>query len=204
MVGLFVDGWYPSEERAVMILPLFTMAGSLLTMAFPILMLVSGKYIFLVQWFILVTNALLGLALFSTFSQRRVLVLHRGVHLSVLLLLLSLCSAFLIEVSLWIPLGLCACLFVATYRVANQTSAGRGVQFRREWNPSRYLKLNPSRLGHWNILNAKPNNGLMAISRTKQQLALMYCAFDEEGCWLHLDVFSEKIFDLERFLFEEE
>ena len=41
MIGLFVGGWYPSEEKAIMITPLFTMAGSLLTMAFPILMLIS-------------------------------------------------------------------------------------------------------------------------------------------------------------------
>ena len=71
MVGLFVGGWYPSEEKAIMITPLFTMAGSLLTMAFPILMLLSGKHTTFVPWLILVSNLLLGLALFSTFSQRQ-------------------------------------------------------------------------------------------------------------------------------------
>ena len=33
MVGLFVEGWYPSEEKAIMNIPLFTMAGSLLTLS---------------------------------------------------------------------------------------------------------------------------------------------------------------------------
>ena len=32
----------------------------------------------------------------------------------------------------------------------------------------------------------------------------MYCEFQDDGCWLHLDVFSEQIFDLEQFLVEEE
>ena len=86
MVGLFVEGWYPSEEKAVMVIPLFTMAASLLTMAFPVLMLISGRYTSFVPWFILISDILLGLALLSTFSQRRVLILHRGVHLSVILL----------------------------------------------------------------------------------------------------------------------
>ena len=67
MVGLFVDGWYPSEKKAVMTTPLFTMAGSLLTMAFPVLMLVSGKYTSLVPWFILISDALLGLACYTLF-----------------------------------------------------------------------------------------------------------------------------------------
>ena len=44
----------------------------------------------------------------------------------------------------------------------------------------------------------------MALSRTKHQLAVLFCTFDEDGCWLHLDVFSEDIFNLEQFLFEEE
>ncbi|MBF14101.1 MAG: hypothetical protein CMA97_01110 [Euryarchaeota archaeon] len=202
MVGLFVDGWYPSEKKAVMTTPLFTMAGSLLTMAFPVLMLVSGKYTSLVPWFILISDALLGLALLYTFSQRRVLILHRGVHMSVILLLASIAFVFVEQVSLWFPLGLTACLFITTYRVANKTSAGYGVQFRKEWDASNYLSLNSNRLNHWKILNAKPSNGLMAISRTKQQLAVVYCEFDEEGCWLHLDVFSGIIFVLEHFLFD--
>ena len=101
MVGLFVDGWYPSEENAVMITPLFTMAGSLLTMSFPVLMLISGKYTSLVPWLILISNILLGVALLSTFSQRRVLVLHRGVHLSALLFVASIASGFVGNFSLW-------------------------------------------------------------------------------------------------------
>ena len=204
MVGLFVGGWYPSEEKAIMITPLFTMAGSLLTMAFPILMLLSGKHTAFVPWLILVSNLLLGLALFSTFSQRRVLVLHRGVHLSVVLFVASVVCVFVDQISHWIALGFCFGLFFTTYRVAEKTSAGFGVQFRREWDARTYLQLNPSRLDHWKVMNAKPSNGLMAISRTKQQLAVMYCEFGDDGCWLHLDVFSEQIFDLEQFLVEEE
>ena len=177
MVGLFFDGWYPSEEKAVMIIPLFTMAASLLTMAFPILMLISGRYTSFVPWLILISDILLGLALLSTFSQRRVLILHRG--------------------------ALSAGLFVTTFRVASKTSAGYGVQFRKEWVASKYLKLDAKRLGHWKIINAKPTNGLMAISRTSRQLAVMYCRFEDDGCWLHLDVFSQDIFNLEHFLFEE-
>ena len=182
MVGLFVGGWYPSEEKAIMITPLFTMAGSLLTMAFPILMLLSGKHTTFVPWLILVSNLLLGLALFSTFSQRRVLVLHRGVHLSVVLFVASVVCVFVDQISHWIALGFCFGLFFTTYRVAEKTSAGFGVQFRREWNAKTYLQLNPSRLNHWKIMNAKPSNGLMAISRTKQQLAVMYCEFGRR--WL--------------------
>ena len=204
MVGLFVDGWYPSEENAVMITPLFTMAGSLLTMSFPVLMLISGKYTSLVPWLILISNILLGVALLSTFSQRRVLVLYRGVHLGALLFVASIASGFVGHFSLWISLCLCVGLFTTTYRVASKTAAGYGVQFRREWDASTYLKLNPNRLGHWKILNAKSSNGIMALSRTKQQLAVMYCQFDDESCWLHLDVFSSEIFNLEQFLFEEE
>ena len=192
MVGLFVEGWYPSEEKAVMIIPLFTMAASLLTMAFPVLMLISGRYTSFVPWFILISDILLGLALLSTFSQRRVLILHRGVHLSAILLLTSITFAFLEATSLWFALALSIGLFVTTFRVASKTSAGYGVQFRKEWVASKYLKL-----------NAKPTNGLMAISRTNRQLAVMYCRFDEDECWLHLDVFSEDIFNLEHFLFEE-
>ena len=204
MVGLFVGGWYPSEEKATMITPLFTMAGSLLTMAFPILMLLSGKHTSFVPWLIFISNLLLGLALFSTFSQRRVLVLHRGVHMSVVLFVASVVSIFVDSISQWVALGFCFGLFVTTYRVAEKTSAGYGVQFRREWNAKTYLKLNQSRLNEWKILNARPTNSIMAISRIKQQLAVMYCEFDGDECWLHLDVFSDQIFDLEQFLVEEE
>ena len=129
-----------------MITPLFTMAGSLLTMAFPILMLLSGKHTAFVPWLILVSNLLLGLALFSTFSQRRVLVLHRGVHLSVVLFVASVVCVFVDQISHWIALGFCFGLFFTTYRVAEKTSAGFGVQFRREWDSKTYLQLNPSRL----------------------------------------------------------
>ena len=204
MVGLFVDGWYPSEEKAVMIIPLFTMAASLLSMAFPLLMLVSGKYTTFVPWLILVSNIFLGVALLSTFSQRRVLILYRGVHLSVILLLASVLSVFSDQFSQWLALVLCASLFVTTYRTASKTSAGYGVQFRREWDATSYLHLNPNRRHEWKILNTKPSNGIMALSRTKHQLAVVYCQFDEEGCWLHLDVFSGQIFNLEQFLLEEE
>ena len=204
MVGLFVEGWYPSEEKAVMIIPLFTMAASLLTMAFPILMLISGSYISFVPWLILISDILLGLALLSTFSQRRVLILHRGVHLSAILLLASVASIFVQAASLWFALALSGGLFVTTFRVASKTSAGYGVQFRKEWVASKYLKLNTKRLSHWKIINAKPTNGLMAISRTNRQLAVMYCRFEDDGCWLHLDVFSQDIFNLQHFLSEEE
>ena len=204
MVGLFVDGWYPSEEKAVMNTPLFTMAASLLTMAFPVLMLISGKYMSFVPWLILISNLLIGLALLTTFSQRRVLILHRGVHLSVLLFLGSIGFLFFDHIFHWLSLAICAGLFAITFAIANKTSAGYGVQFRREWDASRYLRLDQHRLGHWKILNAKPTNGLMALSRTKHQLAVLFCTFDEAGCWLHLDVFSEDIFNLEQFLFEEE
>ena len=204
MVGLFVAGWYPSEEKAVMIIPLFTMAASLLTMAFPVLMLVSGKYTSFVPWLILISNILLGIALLSTFSQRRVLILYRGVHLSVILLLASILSVFSDQFPHWVALVLCAGLFVTTYGTASKTSAGYGVQFRREWDATSYLNINPKRRHEWKILNAKPSNGIMALSRTKHQLAVVYCQFDDEGCWLHLDVFSGQIFDLEQFLLEEE
>ena len=204
MVGLFVEGWYPSEEKAVMIIPLFTMAASLLTMAFPVLMLISGRYTAFVPWLILISDILLGLALLSTFSQRRVLILHRGVHLSAILLLASVASIFVQGASLWFALALSAGLFVTTFRVASKTSAGYGVQFRKEWVASKYLKLNTKRLSHWKIVNAKPTNGLMAISRTNRQLAVLYCRFEDDGCWLHLDVFSQDIFNLQHFLSEEE
>ena len=204
MVGLFVEGWYPSEKKAVMVIPLFTLAGSLLTMSFPILMLISGKYLSFVPWLICISAALIGIGLLTTFSQRRVLILHRGVHLSVVFLFLSILLSFMDTVSLWFGLLFCIALFITTFRVANKTSAGFGVQFRREWSSSKYLKLHPGRLGHWSILNSKPTSGLMAISRTKKHLAVLYCQFDDEGCWLHLDVFSSDIFDLERFLLEDD
>ena len=31
----------------------------------------------------------------------------------------------------------------------------------------------------------------------------LYCTFDEGGCWLHLDVFSQQIFNLDGFLIED-
>lgn len=203
MVGLFVADWYPSEEKAVMNIPLFTLAGSLLTMAFPLLMLLSGKYTSFVPWLTLISAVLIGLALLSTFSQRRVLILHRGVHVGVVYFGLAIIFAFMEQYSPYIGLLFCVLLFIVTFRVANKTSAGHGVQFRREWDASRLLKLNPKRLGHWNIVNAKASNGIMAVSRTRHQLAVVYCTFDEEGCWLHLDVFSQQIFNLEGFLIED-
>ena len=203
MVGLFVEGWYPSEEKAVMNIPLFTLAASLLTMAFPILMLLSGKYTSFVPWLTLLSAVLIGVALLSTFSQRRVLILHRGVHVGVVYFALAILFAFMDRYSPYIGLLFCVLLFIVTFRVANKTSAGYGVQFRREWDAKRLLKLQSKRLGHWNIVNAKASNGLMAVSRTKQQLAVLYCTFDDEGCWLHLDVFSEQIFDLDGFLIED-
>ena len=104
MVGLFVDGWFPSEERPVMMIPLFTMAWSLFTLVCPILLLLSGKYTQLVPWFIMASILLLGFALFSTMSQRRVLILHRGVHFSGVLLATVLILTFSDSVSLWVPL----------------------------------------------------------------------------------------------------
>lgn len=204
MVGLFVEGWYPSEEKALMNTPLFTMAASLLTMAFPILMLISGKYTFLVPWMISISAILLGIALLSTFVQRRVLVMYRSVHLSVVFLVLSILFSFIEDVSPWFALLFCIGLFTTTFRVANKTSAGYGVQFRREWKPTTYLKLHPNRMSEWKILNAKPTSGLMAVSRTNRQLAVMYCEFSEGECWLHLDVFSSDIFDLDGFVIEED
>ena len=203
MVGLFVEGWYPSEEKAIMNIPLFTMAGSLLTMAFPVLMMISGKYLIFVPWLICISAIFLGIALLSTFVQRRVLVMHRGVHLSVVFLVLSILFSFIDSVSTWSALIFCIGLFVTTFRVANKTSAGYGVQFRREWNPKKPLKLNPNRMSHWKILNSKPTSGLMAVSRTRRQLAVIYCEFEEGECWLHLDVFSPDIFDLDGFIIEE-
>jgi len=204
MVGLLIEGWYPSEEKAVMNTPLFTLAGSLLTMAFPALMLLSGKHTKFVPWLLLITALLIGTALLSTFFQRRVLILHRSVHLGVVLFFLVLVTAFMESISSWIGIFLCVCFFFTTFHLANKTSAGYGVQFRRQWDSSKYLKLSPSRYTHWKIVNAKPNNGIMAVSRTKQQLAVMYCEYDEDGCWLHLDVFSGTLFNLAGFLFEEE
>ena len=203
MVGLFVAGWYPSEEKAVMNIPLFTLAASLLTMAFPILMLLSGKYTSIVPWLTLISALLIGIALLSTYSQRRVLILHRGIHVGVVYFCLALFFAFMDHYSPYIGLLFCFLLFIVTFRVANKTSAGYGVQFRREWDTNRLLKLESKRLSHWNIVNAKASNGLMAVSRTKQQLAVLYCTFDEEGCWLHLDVFSQQIFNLDGFLIED-
>ena len=126
MVGLFVDGWFPSEERPVMIIPLFTMAWSLFTLVCPILLLISGKYTQLVPWFIMASILLLGFALFSTMSQRRVLILHRGVHLSGVLLATVLILTFIDSVSSWVPLGLSWMQFTLTYHVANRTAAGLG------------------------------------------------------------------------------
>jgi len=203
MVGLFVEGWYPSEEKAIMNTPLFTMAASLLTMAFPVLMMISGKYVIFVPWLICISAILLGIALLSTFVQRRVLVMHRGVHLSVVFLVFSILFSFIDGVSSWFALLFCIGLFVTTFRVANKTSAGYGVQFRREWNPKKLLTLNSNRMSHWKILNSRPTSGLMAVSRTGRQLAVMYCEFTEEECWLHLDVFSSDIFDLDGFVIEE-
>ena len=204
MVGLLIEGWYPSEEKAVMNTPLFTLAGSLLAMAFPALMLLSGKHTKFVPWLLLTTALLIGTALLSTFFQRRVLILHRSVHFGVLLFFLVPMTAFIESISSWIAIFLCVCFFFSTFHLANKTSAGYGVQFRRQWDSSEYLKLSPSRYTHWKIVNAKPNNGIMAVSRTKQQLAVMYCEYDQDGCWLHLDVFSGTMFNLAGFLFEEE
>ena len=203
MVGLFVAGWHPSEEKAVMNIPLFTLAASLLTMAFSILMLLSGKYTSFVPWLTLISALLIGIALLSTYSQRRVLILHRGVHVGVVYFCFALFFAFMDHYSPYLGLLFCFLLFIVTFRVANKTSAGYGVQFRREWDTNRLLKLESKRLSHWNIVNAKASNGLMAVSRTKQQLAVLYCTFDEEGCWLHLDVFSQQIFNLDGFLIED-
>ena len=163
MVGLFVDGWFPSEERPVMIIPLFTMAWSLFTLVCPILLIISGKYTEVVPWFILASILLLGFALFSTMSQRRVLILHRGVHASGLLMSAALILAFIESVSAWVPLGIGWIQFGITYRIANRTSAGFGVQFRHQWNPKTLLELSANHKNQWHLLNTRPSNGLMAI-----------------------------------------
>ena len=99
MVGLFVADWYPSEEKAVMNIPLFTLAASLLTMAFPVLMLLSGKYTAFVPWLTLISAVFIGVALLSTYSQRRVLILHRGVHVGVVYFALAILFAFMEQYS---------------------------------------------------------------------------------------------------------
>ena len=204
MVGLFVDGWFPSEERPVMIIPLFTMAWSLFTLVCPILLIISGKYTEVVPWFILASILLLGFALFSTMSQRRVLILHRGVHASGLLMSAALILAFIESVSAWVPLGIGWIQFGITYRIANRTSAGFGVQFRHQWNPKTLLELSANHKNQWHLLNTRPSNGLMAILRKNGVIGAMYCTFEENDCWLHLDVFSNEFFDLNGILIEEE
>ena len=204
MVGLFVDGWFPSEERPVMIIPLFTMAWSLFTLVCPILLIISGKYTEVVPWFILASILLLGFALFSTMSQRRVLILHRGVHASGLLMSTALILAFIESISAWVPLGIGWIQFGITYRVANRTSAGFGVQFRHQWNPKTLLELSANHKNQWHLLNTRPSNGLMAILRKSGVIGAMYCTFEEDDCWLHLDVFSNEFFDLNGILIEEE
>lgn len=204
MVGLFVDGWFPSEERPVMIIPLFTMAWSLFTLVCPILLILSGKYTEVVPWFILASILLLGFALFSTMSQRRVLILHRGVHASGLLMSAALILAFIESVSAWVPLGIGWIQFGITYRIANRTSAGFGVQFRHQWNPKTLLELSANHKNQWHLLNTRPSNGLMAILRKNGVIGAMYCTFEENDCWLHLDVFSKEFFDLNGILIEEE
>ena len=204
MVGLFVDGWFPSEERPVMIIPLFTMAWSLFTLVCPILLIISGKYTEVVPWFILASILLLGFALFSTMSQRRVLILHRGVHASGLLMSAALILAFIESVSDWVPLGIGWIQFGITYRIANRTSAGFGVQFRHQWNPKTLLELSANHKNQWHLLNTRPSNGLMAILRKNGVIGAMYCTFEENDCWLHLDVFSNEFFDLNGILIEEE
>ncbi|MBL6889883.1 MAG: hypothetical protein ISR25_05255 [Candidatus Poseidoniaceae archaeon] len=204
MVGLFVDGWFPSEERPVMIIPLFTMAWSLFTLVCPILLIISGKYTEVVPWFILASILLLGFALFSTMSQRRVLILHRGVHASGLLMSAALILAFIESVSAWVPLGIGWIQFGLTYRIANRTSAGFGVQFRHQWNPKTLLELSANHKNQWHLLNTRPSNGLMAILRKNGVIGAMYCTFEENDCWLHLDVFSNEFFDLNGILIEEE
>jgi hypothetical protein len=204
MVGLFVDGWFPSEERPVMIIPLFTMAWSLFTLVCPILLLLSGKYTQLVPWFIMASILLLGFALFSTMSQRRVLILHRGVHFSGVLLATVLILTFIDSVSLWVPLGLSWMQFTLTYHVANRTAAGFGVQFRHKWNAKTLLEITPIQKNQWHLLNTRASNGLMGILRKKGTIGALYCTFEEDGCWLHLDVFSKEFFDLNGLIFEEE
>lgn len=204
MVGLFVDGWFPSEERPVMIIPLFTMAWSLFTLVSPALLILSGKYTDLVPWFILASILLLGFAMFSTMSQRRVLILHRGVHLSGLLMALILTLAFIASVPAWVPLGVSWIQFGLTYHIANRTSAGFGVQFRHEWNPKTLLEISPIQKNQWHILNTRPTNRVMAILRKKGAIGLMYCTFEEDSCWLHIDVFCKEFFDLKGILAEEE
>ncbi|MDB2366835.1 hypothetical protein N9V76_00215 [Candidatus Poseidoniales archaeon] len=204
MVGLFVDGWFPSEERPVMIIPLFTMAWSLFTLVCPILLIISGKYTEVVPWFILASILLLGFALFSTMSQRRVLILHRGVHASGLLMSTALILAFIESISAWVPLGIGWIQFGITYRIANRTSAGFGVQFRHQWNPKTLLELSANHKNQWHLLNTRPSNGLMAILRKSRVIGAMYCTFEEDDCWLHLDIFSKEFFDLNGILIEEE
>ena len=204
MVGLFVDGWFPSEERPVMIIPLFTMAWSLFTLVCLILLIIAGKYTEVVPWFILASILLLGFALFSTMSQRRVLILHRGVHLSGLLMSSVLILAFIESVSAWVPLGIGWIQFGITYHIANRTSAGFGVQFRHQWNPKNPLEISPIKKSQWHILNTRASNGLMAILRKKGMIGAMYCTFEEDDCWLHIDVFSKDFFDLNGILIEEE
>ena len=204
MVGLFVDGWFPSEERPVMIIPLFTMAWSLFTLVCPILLIISGKYTEVVPWFILASILLLGFALFSTMSQRRVLILPRGVRASGLLMSAALILAFIESVSAWVPLGIGWIQFGITYRIANRTSAGFGVQFRHQWNPKTLLELSANHKNQWHLLNTRPSNGLMAILRKNGVIGAMYCTFEENDCWLHLDVFSNEFFDLNGILIEEE
>ncbi|MDC3317205.1 hypothetical protein OAV29_03070 [Candidatus Poseidoniaceae archaeon] len=204
MVGLFVDGWFPSEERPVMIIPLFTMAWSLFTLVCPILLIISGKYTEVVPWFILASILLLGFALFSTMSQRRVLILHRGVHASGLLMSTALILAFIESISAWVPLGIGWIQFGITYRIANRTSAGFGVQFRHQWNPKTLLELSANHKNQWHLLNTRPSNGLMAILRKSHVIGAMYCTFEEDDCWLHLDIFSKEFFDLNGILIEEE
>ncbi|GEM_PF-686474 len=204
MVGLFVDGWFPSEERPVMMTPLFTMAWSMFTLVCPILLLISGKYTYLVPWFLLASILLLGFALFSTMSHRRVLILHRGVHLIGLLIITGLILTLIDSVSSWIPLGIVWIQFSLTYHIANLTSAGFGVQFRHEWNPKTILEISPVQRNQWHILNTRASNGLMAILRKKDTIGALYCTFEEDGCWLHLDVFCKDFFDLNGILIEEE
>ena len=187
-----------------MMIPLFTMAWSLFTLVCPILLLISGKYTHLVSWFLLASILLLGFALFSTMSHRRVLILHRGVHLIGLLLITGLILTFIDSVSSWIPLGIVWIQFSLTYHIANRTSAGFGVQFRHEWNPKTLLEISPVQRNQWHILNARASNGLMAILRKKGTIGALYCTFEEDGCWLHLDVFSKDFFDLNGILIEEE
>lgn len=204
MVGLFVDGWFPSEERPVMIIPLFTMAWSLFTLVCPILLIIAGKYTEKVPWFILASILLLGFALFSTMSKRRVLILHRGVHVSGFLMTAALILAFIESVPALVPLGIGWIQFGITYHIANRTSAGYGVQFRHQWNPKTPLEISPIKKSQWHILNTRASYGLMAVLRKKGVIGAMYCTFEEDDCWLHIDVFSKDFFDLNGILIEEE